>query len=225
VSIYLAIRTHRRPASGKPPRGDRFTTRPACPHVDPTVPPPTSPRAPEAVSFEDRRWLHDKFERLAAEEAQLAAGRTSYFAAIGTVLITAIVVAVADLSGDPLELTLFITFLSALGVLITFVWAVLLHRTNDAQSLWRESNLRLEQLSPPIVGSVPIAITLRSGAPLSVNLLRPYETHAARFSAARSISWMDRVNPERLTEVLPVTFLIVWSAALVVVWSWYLFFR
>jgi hypothetical protein len=169
--------------------------------------------------------LHDKFERLAAEEGQLAAGRTSYFAAIGTVLITAIVVAVADLSGNPLELTLFITFLSAIGVLITFVWAVLLHRTNDAQSLWRESNLRLEQLSPPIPGSVAVPVTLRSGSTLPVNLLRPYETHAARFSESRAVSWMDRVNPERLTEILPVTFLVIWASALVVVWVWYLAFR
>lgn len=180
---------------------------------------------PSALSIEDRRWLHDKFERLAAEEGQLAAGRTSYFAAIGTVLITAMVVAVADLSGNPLELALFISFLSILGVLITFVWAVLLHRTNDAQSLWRESNLRLEQLSPPVEGAVPVPITLRSGDAISVNLLRPYETHAARFSSSRSVSWMDRVNPERLTEILPVTFLVVWSAALILVWAWFLLFR
>lgn len=184
-----------------------------------------TPVRSDALTADDRRWLHDKFERLAAEEGQLAAGRTSYFAAIGTVLITAIVVAVADLSGNRLELTLFVTFLSTLGVLITFVWAVLLHRTNDAQSLWRESNLRLEQLAPPIPGRIEIPVTLRSGSALPVNLLRPYETHAARFSNVRAVSWMDRVNPERLTEILPVTFLVVWASALVVVWVWYLAVR
>jgi hypothetical protein len=184
-----------------------------------------SPILADALLPEDRRWLHDKFERLAAEEGQLAAGRTSYYAAVCTVLITAIVVAVAEVSGRPLELTLFITFLSAIGVLITFVWAVLLHRTNDAQTLWRESNLRLEQLAPPIPGSVTIPITLRSGSTLPVNLLRPYETHAARFSENRSVSWMDRVNPERLTEILPVTFLVIWASSLVVVWVWYLVLR
>jgi hypothetical protein len=193
--------------------------------VDPRAPPDAFPVSPETLPPDARRWLHDKFERLAAEEGQLAAGRTSYFAAIGTVLITAMVVAVADLSGNALELTLFVSFLSVLGVLITFVWAVLLHRTNDAQSLWRESNLRLEQLAPPIEGSVAVPVTLRSGQSLSVNLLRPYETHAARFSKSHSVSWMDRVNPEGLTEILPLTFLIVWSAALVIVWSWYLYFR
>jgi hypothetical protein len=162
---------------------------------------------------------------LAAEEGSLAAGRTSYFAAIGTVLITAIIVAVADLSANPLELTLFITFLAVLGVLITFVWAVLLHRTNDAQSLWRESNLRLEEMAPPIEGSIPISVTLRSGSQITVNLVRPYATHTARFSQARAVSWMDRLNPERLTEILPVCFLVVWSGALVIVWLWYLAFR
>jgi FtsH-binding integral membrane protein len=178
-----------------------------------------------ALLPEDRRWLHDKFERLEAEEGQLAAGRTSYFAAVCTVLITAIVVAVADLSGNPLGLTLFITFLSVIGVLITFVWAVLLHRTNDAHTLWKEANLRLEQLSPPIPGSVTIPITLRSGSTLPANLLRPYETHAARFSKSRAVSWMDRVDPERLTEILPVTFLVIWASSLVVVWVWYLVLR
>ena len=178
--------------------------------------------SPAELSADDRRWLHDKFERLAAEEAQLAAGRTSYFAAIATVLITAVVVAVADLSGNHLELTLFITFLSSLGVLITFVWAVLLHRTNDAQSLWRQSNLQLEQLAPPLEGSIPVPIVLRSGETLSVNLLRPYEIHSARFSRSRMVSWMDRVNPERLTESLPLTFFGIWCAALVLVWVWYL---
>jgi hypothetical protein len=107
-------------------------------------------------------------------------------------------------------------------VLITFVWAVLLHRTNDAQSLWRESALHLEQLASPIEGFVRVPVTLRSGDTISVNLVRPYETHAARFSRTKSVSWMDRVDPETLTEILPVTFLVVWSAALVVVWAWYL---
>jgi hypothetical protein len=194
-------------------------------HVDRTTESFSAPLSPSALLPEDRRWLHDKFERLAAEEGQLAAGRTSYFAAIGTVILTAIVVAVADLSGNRLELTLFLTFLSAVGVLISFVWAVLLHRTNDAQSLWRESNLRLEQLAPPIPGSLPIPVTLRSGSTMAVNLLRPYESHTARFSKLRAVSWMDRVNPERLTEILPVTFLAIWSTALVVVWVWYLVAR
>jgi hypothetical protein len=193
--------------------------------VNAPVQPLEAPRTAAQLTGDDRRWLHDKFERLASEEAQLAAGRTSYFAAIATVLITAIVVAVADLSGNHLELTLFITFLAALGVLITFVWAVLLHRTNDAQSLWRQSNLNLEELAPPVEGSVPVPIKLRSGEPLSVNLLRPYETHAARFSKSRAISWMDRVNPEQLTEILPQTFLVIWSATLVIVWVWFLWFH
>ena len=177
--------------------------------------------AAAGLSPDDRRWLHDKFERLAAEEAQLAAGRTSYFAAIGTVLITAVIVAVADLSANAIVLTLFVSFLSGLGVLITFVWTVLLHRTTDAQSLWREANLRLEQVFPPIEGTVPVSISLRSGQGLQVNLLHPYEAHAVRFSTVRSISWMDRVNPDRLTEVLPITFFGVWTAAFVLVWVWF----
>lgn len=175
----------------------------------------------DQLSVEDRRWLHDKFERLTAEEGQLAAGRTSYFAAVVTVLITAVVVSVADLSAHRLELALVVTFLSTLGILITFVWWVLLHRTNDAHALWTQASLQLEQVAPPIAGSLPGTIRLRSGETVSVNLLRPAEVHASRFSRARAVSPMDRVNPDRLTELLPQTFLVVWVATIILIWSWY----
>ncbi|MFI5414666.1 MAG: hypothetical protein ACHQ16_03250 [Candidatus Lutacidiplasmatales archaeon] len=177
------------------------------------------------LSPEERRWLHDKFERLASEEAQLAASRTSYYAAIGTVLITGLIVVAADLAGNPLEMTGGVTFLASLGVLISLVWAVLLHRTNDAQKMWREAALQLETVAPPLAGQVLIGIELRSGDRLPVDLLRPYTAHHARFSSSKRISWMDRVNPERLTEVLPMTFLGVWSGALVLIWVWFFFLR
>lgn len=190
--------------------------------------PPTEPALPPAspvLSPEERRWLHDKFERLASEEAQLASGRTSYYAAIGTVLITGLIVVAADLAGNPLELAGGVTFLASLGILISIVWAVLLHRTNDALKMWRESALQLETVAPPLAGQVLIPIPLRSGERLSVDLLRPYAAHRERFSSSKRISWMDRVNPERLTEVLPMTFLGVWSGALVLIWVWYLVLR
>ena len=46
------------------------------------------PRKSGPLSESELRWLHDKYERLASEEGQLTASRTSYFAAIGTVLVT-----------------------------------------------------------------------------------------------------------------------------------------
>jgi hypothetical protein len=184
-----------------------------------TGPPPS---ATTELNPEDRKWLHDKFERLAAEEGQLAAGRTAYYAAIGSVLVTAVVVALADLSGQRLILAAVATYLAALGILISVVWAVLLHRTNDAQALWREAAWRLEESEPPLAGSLVAPITLRSHEVLPVNLLRPYQTHRERFSASGSISWMDRVDPEFLTEILPVAFLFLWSAVFVFAWVWYL---
>ncbi|MGP8159395.1 MAG: hypothetical protein ACLPWO_07325 [Thermoplasmata archaeon] len=177
------------------------------------------------MTQEDRRWLHDKYERLAAEEGQLSSVRTSYYAAIGTVLITGLVVVIADLMNQPSLLAMVVTFLSVLGILISIVWAVLLHRTNDAQNLWREAALRLEQSEPPVDGAWKVPITLRSGASLNLNLLRPFEAHAERFSPARSISWMDRVNPSSLTEILPLTFLGIWVAVLAIVWVWFLVLR
>lgn len=186
---------------------------------------PEQPAPPPALTYDDRRWLHDKYERLAAEEGQLSSVRTSYYAAIGTVLITGLVVVMADLLNQPTLLVVVVTFLATLGILISVVWAVLLHRTNDAQNLWREAALRLEQAEPPVDGAWNVPITLRSGARLDLNLLRPFEAHAERFSRRRSISWMDRVNPSSLTEILPLTFFVIWAAVLAAVWIWFLILR
>jgi hypothetical protein len=188
-------------------------------------PPDPAPTPATTMAPEERRWLHDKYERLASEEGQLSSTRTSYYAAIGTVLITALVVSVADLLADPVILAAVVTFLAALGLLISVVWAVLLHRTNDAQELWREAALRLEQAQPPVPGSWTGTITLRSGDTIHPNLLRPFETHAARFSDAKAVSWMDRFRPSRLMEVLPVTFLGIWAGVLVADWIWFLYLR
>lgn len=165
-----------------------------------------------------RRWLHDKYERLAAEEGELAASRTSYFAAIGTVLITGLVVALNYFLAEPRILVLVATFLAGLGIVISFIWAVLLHRTLDAQGLWREGAEQLERLLPPVTGTLPAPVTLHSGEKLEVDLLAPFSAHARRFSQDRSISWMDRLRPGVLTEVLPLCFLGIWCGVLVGVW-------
>jgi hypothetical protein len=182
--------------------------------------PPPSPIGPA-----DRRWLHDKYERLASTESELAGSRTSYYAAIGTVLITGLLVAIVDLMAEPLILAIVVTFLAALGLLISSVWAVLLHRTNDALTLWREAALRLEQGAPPLEGEFRAPITLRSGDTVQLDLFRPYQTHQERFARTSNVSWQDRVDPSALTEILPLTFLVVWTAVLILNWAWYLFFR
>ena len=187
--------------------------------------PPAPGAAPAVLSSDEARWLHDKFERLAGEEVQLAGARTSYFAAIGTILITGAIVATADLLGTPILFAGVVTFIAGLGLLVSFVWVVLLHRTNDAQTMWREAALRLEELHPPIPGVLNAPITLRSGRTIHVDLLRPYQTHRARFDPRHHISWLDRVNPERLTESLPITFFGVWTGALLLVWLWYFVLR
>ena len=178
---------------------------------------PATPLSPD-----DRKWLHDKYERLASEEATLTTARTSYYAAVGSVLVTGAVVAIADLSSDRLVLAGVATFLAALGILISSVWAVLLHRTNDAQALWREIAEQLEESQPPLPGVLNVPVTLRSGEQIPVNILRPYQTHRERFGESHRISWMDRVRPAPLTEILPVAFLVIWVSALIFVWLWYL---
>jgi hypothetical protein len=174
---------------------------------------------------DERRWLHDKFERLDEEEGNLAASRTSYFAAIAAVLVTGLVVATADLIGNPFLLVVFASFFAGFGILISSVWAVLFHRTTDAQNLWREAALRLEELDPPIDTQAVAPITLRSGRTIEVDLTQPYHAHAARFSRANHISWQDRLSPTKLTEVMPLALLIIWGATIVCVWVWYLLLR
>jgi hypothetical protein len=159
---------------------------------------------------------------LASEEGGLAAGRTSYSAAIGSVLVTGMVVAIADLLSQHLLLATVATFLATIGILISSIWAILLHRTNDAQALWREAARRLEESEPPLEGELLAPITLRSHQTLTVNLLRPYQTHRARFSRSKMISWMDRLDPGAMTEVLPMVFLGIWVSVLVFAWTWYL---
>jgi len=185
------------------------------------TPRPTRP----VLTHDDRRWLHDKYERLAAEESQLSSTRTTYYAAIGTVLITGLMVVIADLLNEPRILVVVVTFLAGLGILISFVWAAVLHRTNDAQNMWREAALRLEEAEPPVEGVWDAPITLRSGASLPLNLLRPFEAHAERFSRARAISRLDRLNPATLTEILPVTFIVLWVSVFAIAWIWYLVLR
>lgn len=174
-----------------------------------------------SLDLESRRWLHDKYERLVAEENTLAANRTSYFAAIGAVLLTALVVGLNDFQNNPHFLVLVVSFLGGLGLLVSIVWSILLHRTTDAQRLWRESAMHLERIAPPLEGKLPVKISLRTGAKLDIDLLQPYTSHNRRFSKDPSISWMDRLTPESLMEVLPVSFIVIWGCVLVATWVHY----
>jgi ABC-type sugar transport system permease subunit len=192
--------------------------------VDPPAETQNGP-APSVLTPEERRWLHDKYERLAAEEGQLSASRTSYYAAIGTVLLTAFVVAIADLLSHALILVGVVSFLALLGIVISVIWAVLLHRTTDAEKLYREAAGRLEAAEPPLTGALAAPITLRSGATMTVNLLRPYETHDRRFARTAPISWMDRTSPSALTEALPRVFIAIWTVVAIATWTWFLFFQ
>lgn len=187
--------------------------------------PPQAATPPPPLSPEDRRWLHDKYQRLASEEGELAASRTTYYAAIGTVLITGLVIAIDDFLNEPTLLAASVTFLAGLGIVISVVWVVLLHRTTDAQNLWREAALRVEEDVPPIEGVWRAPITLRSGKRVNLDLLRPYQSHAERFSPMRGVSWMDRLNPATLTEVLPIAFLGIWGSVLALIWVWWLILR
>jgi hypothetical protein len=195
----------------------RSGPRPAV-SVPVTTPRPSSP----PLSFDERRWLHDKYENLGAEEGQLAATRTSYFATVGAVLLTALVVLVANLLDQHAVFVTAVSLLAIFGILLSSVWAVLLHRTTDAQHLWREAALRLEDIAPPVEPVLPSSITLRSGAMLPGDLARPYHLHRERFSPSNHLTVWDRVDPWTLTEVLPLAFLLIWVGTLAGVWLWYL---
>lgn len=186
-----------------------------------------APRSVPTAGLSDveARWLHDKYERLASDEGQLASTRTSYYAGIGTVLITGLIWLVANLLSHPPVLVVMVSVLAGLGITISLVWSVLLHRTLDAQNLWRECARDLETSNPPIAQRIPAPVTLRTGEVVSLDLARPFQTHDARFTKGGQNSWMDRANPTTLTELLPQTFILMWSLALVTIWAWYLFVR
>lgn len=185
------------------------------------VPVPPPPPPPSDLSMEDRRWLHDKYERLDEAEGQLASTRTTYFATIAAVLVTGLVVVITNLMGHRVLLAESVTFLGAFGILFSSMWAVLLHRTVDAQTLWREAALHLEELAPPVPAEVLAPVTLPSGRTLQVNLAQPYRVHAERFSPRNPISRLDRVNPWTLAELMPLTFVVVWLVTLAGVWAWF----
>lgn len=191
------------------------------------MPPATSREATTAperpLTAEEVRWLHDKYERLAVMEGNLLAGRTSYFATICAVLITGLVFALVNFLHDPPLLAISATFLASIGITLSIAWEILVHRTTGAQRLWREAALRLEDHAPPLSGALRARVTTRSGAEVDVDLLRPYHAHQARFSAASSASWMERIDPSTVSEVLPISFVATWTVVLVVIWSWVLF--
>ncbi len=173
---------------------------------------------------DERRWLHDKYERLAQEEGNLLAARTSYFATICAVLITGLVFALVNELAEPFLLAVSATFLAGIGIVLSVIWEVLVRRTTGAQRLWREAAISLEEQAPPIDGQLRGSVPLRSGAMLEVDLVKPYHAHRARFSRAQGAAWMERINPATVSEVLPVSFIAIWSGALLVVWSWVLFY-
>jgi len=181
-----------------------------------------APEPPRGLTLDDRRWLHDKYQELANEEGQLAGTRTSYFATIAAVLFTALVALAADLLSVPVVFVLLSTLLASFGILLGTVWVVLLHRTTDAQNMWREAARYLEAAAPPVDAAVPARITLRSGATIGVDLARPFQAHQARFSKENPISLLDRVNPSGLTEILPMCLIGIWTVTLVVIWCWFL---
>jgi len=189
-----------------------------------STPETPAPARPE-LSADERRWLHDKFERLSQEEGQLASTRTTYFATIGAVLITGLIVAVTNAAVHPELLVVAVAFLAGFGILFSTVWALLLHRTADAQRLWRTAALQLEALAPPVRTEVRAVIPAGGASRIEVDLARPYTVHALRFAPDRSIAAIDRIDPWRLSEIMPLTFIAVWAGTLVIAVVWYVALR
>lgn len=184
----------------------------------PSAAPGTSEELSAPLTLEDLRWLHDKYERLASEESALAGGRTSYFAGIATVLVTGFLYVVVNLLSHPVLQAYLVTFLGSLGIMISIVWLVLLRRTNSAQRLWRNSALELERQNPPVPPVLKAEVPVRGGRELAIDLSRPYESHDTRFTPEKQISWFDRRDPAFLTELLPMAFIFVWTAIIIIVW-------
>lgn len=184
------------------------------PHADPAG----------VLSPEEARWLHDKYERLAAEETHLVDSRTSYFAAITAALVAGFVLLVINVLRIPPVFVAAASFLATLGALVSAVWAIVLHRTSAAQRLWRTAARELETglLFPG--RALPATLQVHPGLRIRVDLTRPYAVHAERFSSQHRLRWIDRVEPSALSSDLPVLLVGTWLCVLVGVWLWFLWF-
>jgi hypothetical protein len=186
--------------------------------------PPANDPAPSlsGLTPEERRWLHDKYERLAGDEASLADSRTSYFAAIASALVAALVVLVINELRSPALFVTMASLLAAFGMLIAGVWTIVLRRTTAALTLWRESALLLEEGASPITTPLPATVSLRAGHTIEIDLTQPYRAHQTRFVTAPGISWIDRVRPSELSANVPFSIVVLWALVLVGSWTWYL---
>ncbi len=179
--------------------------------------------APSRLTGEERRWLHDKYQRLAEHEAQLADYRTSYFAAIVAALVAAQVLLVINLLHEPGVFSTVSTLLALFGLLICGVWGLVLHRTTSAMDLWRTAAAELEKVAPPVAGPLEARLAPRPGAPeLVLDLARPYAAHARRFAPGTGLPWADSIRPTELWGDIPVLIAGAWVVVIAVVWIWYL---
>ncbi len=183
---------------------------------------PSRPRPTHGLAREDRRWLHDKYQALDQNEAELASYRSSFIAVVTTALVAALVYAVANvLPRGHFLFAITVTFLATFGIVISALWAIVLWRTTAAQNLWREAAREMERLAPPVEPSVRISIPMRRGGSLTVDLTRPYTAHQERFSGSANLPWLDRISPAKLSNGLPVILVVTWLVVLAVVWGWY----
>ena len=182
----------------------------------------SAPERPDAaLSPEELRWLHDKYERLAAEETHLVDSRTSYFAAITAALVAGLVLLIINELRSPPVFVAAASFLATLGVLVSAVWAVVLHRTSAAQRLWRAAAAALERSSMFPQRSLPARLAVHQGLEITIDLTRPYLAHAERFAGTHGLPWVDRVEPSELSSDLPVLLVGAWLAAFGAIWVWF----
>ena len=172
----------------------------------------------------ERRWLHDKYEKLAEHEAQLADYRTSYFAVLNTALVAGTVLVIINLLRSPPIFAAAVTLLAVIGLVMSIVWALVLRRTIAAQNLWRDAALALETdyppVSAPLLRDVPAG---RSRGRITVDLARPYHAHRTRFSREAGAGYLDALRPAELWSAIPVVLSVLWGGLLVGVWVWFLY--
>lgn len=180
-----------------------------------------SQRPADELSADDRKWLHDKYAALAAEESQLAGIRTSYSITIGAVLVTGLVIAVAGLTDHPSFLVTMVSLLAGFGLFQAMIWSLLLRHTLEAQGVWRDAAFQLEAIAPPIATSVPGQTTLPGGTAKAVDLTRPYAMHRIQFSPRAGSPPLTRLQASSLMLAMPTALVVLWLSVLLAVWSWY----
>lgn len=162
-------------------------------------------RSGATTATESARYLHDKYERLAAHEDLLVDQRTAFFVAITSVIAAVVYFALSSQGTSPLFWRVLLLSSAGMSTLSVF-WLFTVERTIHSQRLFRDHAKTIERLWP--LADSPIARST-SGPYLS----QPFSAHQIEFLERRdgrpNLRLLHSLPPSVLWSRLPWVFLVL----------------